>query len=266
MKIQIASDLHLEHLERYFPGEKLIKLQPGVDVLVLAGDIHSGSKAIQMFDHMGVDVVMVAGNHEAYGRDWDATINEMKAASRGTRIHVLNNDEVVLGGVRFLGATLWTDFKVDGRSQEAQMRDVGFCLNDFRVITRKGKPFTTRDALAEHNKSRDWLESKLDQPFAGPTVVVTHHGPHPRSIHPRYAAERINGGFVSDLSPVLKKAQLWIHGHVHDSFEYVEHGCTVIANPHGYVRNKSYASKVEEFDRENRNFRDDRVVEVRSPG
>ena len=47
MKVQLASDLHLEYLQRNFPGERLISPVPGADLLVLAGDIAGGVQTIE---------------------------------------------------------------------------------------------------------------------------------------------------------------------------------------------------------------------------
>ena len=65
-------------------------------------------------------------------------------------------------------------------------------------------------------------------------MVITHHAPHPLSIHPRYVRNPLNAGFVSDLTPLLQGADLWLHGHVHDSFDYQVGRCRIVANPAGY--------------------------------
>jgi Icc-related predicted phosphoesterase len=67
-------------------------------------------------------------------------------------------------------------------------------------------------------------------------VVVTHHAPHPNSVHPRFAGNAINAAFVSDLGAAMGSAVLWIHGHTHDSFDYTVRGTRVVANPRGYCR------------------------------
>ena len=33
------------------------------------------------------------------------------------------------------------------------------------------------------------------------------------------------------------RARLWIHGHTHDSFDYVVNGTRVLCNPRGYAKN-----------------------------
>lgn len=61
--------------------------------------------------------------------------------------------------------------------------------------------------------------------------MVTHHGVAPPSVHPRYADDPVDGAFVSDLGPLLELADVWIHGHVHDSFDYRVGQSRVIASP-----------------------------------
>ncbi|WP_274534676.1 hypothetical protein [Aureimonas sp. AU20] len=80
------------------------------------------------------------------------------------------------------------------------------------------------------------MEEELTKPFDGPTVVVTHHAPTPRSIHPRYEGDVANPAFASDLTDLVARVgpDLWIHGHVHDSFDYRIGRTRVLANPKGY--------------------------------
>ena len=231
MKIQLASDLHLE-FDR--TGSRFIEPAPDADLLVLAGDIDSGTQAVEAFSDWPVPVIYVAGNQEFYHRDWHQTRAELRAVAAGTCVRFLDNDLVVINGVRFLGSTLWTDFKSRARTQEAVMREVGRGLNDYHVISECGAPLEPASTLADHQASRSWLETELAKPWSGRTVVVTHHAPHPLSIHHRFAGSKINGGFCSDLTPLLRQADLWLHGHVHDSFDYRVAGCRVVANPAGY--------------------------------
>jgi len=259
LKIQLASDLHLEMLEKKFPGARIVDPVEGADVLVLAGDIQEATKAVEVFGEWPVPVLYVAGNHEFYGHWWEQTRVDIRPACAGTSITYLDNDAVELGGVRFLGCTLWTDFQLRGFTRQQWMHEVGQGLNDYwRIATQEGvlRPDQT---LEDHERSRRWLEQELAKPFAGETVVITHHGPHPLSVHPRYLGNPTNAGFVSDLTPLLFKTNLWLHGHVHDSFDYEVGGCRVVANPAGYVLNSVVATVSTGFEFENRRF-DPRLV------
>jgi len=261
MKIQLASDLHLELLE-HFPDELLITPAPDADVLVLAGDIADSTMCLYAFDSWPVPIVYVAGNHEFYGVDWNGTRADMRREAAKANVHFLDNDAVVIGSVRFLGCTLWTDFRVADATQDSAMETVERALNDYRRIRTPDGALTAKDTLRDHEASRAWLERELQKPFAGHTVVVTHHGPHPLSIHPRYAGDTVNAGFVSELSELLPQTKLWLHGHVHDSFDYVVDGCRVVANPAGYVRNRWSVDTAADFVFENSRFDPSLVIDL----
>jgi Icc-related predicted phosphoesterase len=106
------------------------------------------------------------------------------------------------------------------------------------------------------------LHEQLAKPFEGKTMVITHHGPHPKSVHPRYSGDPLNAAFVSDLTPLVEQADLWIHGHVHDSFDYTVGKCRVVANPRGYARNRLYADGPEQIVWENPAFDPALVIEA----
>ncbi len=243
MKIQIASDLHLDLLHRRFPEFRAV--QPtDADVLVIAGDIHRGAQAIGAFRDWPVPVIYVHGNHEFYGGSLDMVVQELRKESANANVHYLERDEQIVNGVRFLGCCLWTNFRLMPDMMEQAMQESDRCLMDCRRISREdGSGFSAAASIEVHLASLSWLTQKLDEPFGGKTVVVTHHAPHPNSIHARFAGSLLNAAFVSDLTPLLQERQpdLWIHGHVHDSFDYQIGRTRIIANPRGYARNRNAA-------------------------
>jgi len=113
MRLHILSDLHLDVLPLCAPHED-------ADVVVLAGDIDRGWFAIEWAKCRAFRdkaVLYVPGNHEYYAGHMSKVAIELRARAAVTRnIKILDNDEVQIGGVRFLGATLWTDFELDGKS------------------------------------------------------------------------------------------------------------------------------------------------------
>jgi len=236
MKLHILSDLHLSVSE--------LALTPTVaDVLVLAGDIGRPEQAVAFAVAAGKPVLYVAGNHEFYGRSIDRTIAGLRQLCAGSAVHFLEGDECVLGGTRFLGTTLWTDFALfpEPALREQAVQMATRLMRDFARIRRDEDSeslFTPADAAARHALSLAWLERKLDQSWAGPTVVITHHAPSTRSIHRRFAGSPINAGFVSGLERLMgaRRVALWIHGHTHNSFDYEIEGTRVVCNPRGYAR------------------------------
>lgn len=235
MRIHVLSDLHIEF--------GLIALpEMDADVIVLAGDTGVGMKGIRRIAHDLPDkpVLFVAGNHEYYGGNVQQ-VNQQLAQISNPKLHFLNNEAIIIDGVRFLGCTLWTDFQLFGNAVQAMLA-AELSMNDFANISfrdeagkRKLKP---EDALALHQQSRAWLEGELNKPFAGPTVVITHHAPHPNSLLPNLEQDILSAAYVSDLSGLMGKAQLWIHGHTHSSWDYEVNGTRVICNPRGYHRHQ----------------------------
>jgi predicted phosphodiesterase len=231
MKILVLSDLHLEFNPFYPAKDK-------VDVVVLAGDIWTGEQAIPWARKNWPDtpIVYVAGNHEFYKRDRIKTLADLKSSAEQYEINFLENEEVIIGGVRFIGCTLWTDFLLFGEDKYLDcLRAANAGLNDFRLISQNNQRFTAEESEKIHLESRAWLTSKLiDEPFNGNTVVVTHHCPSWNSVALRYQSDLLSACFSSRLESLLGASKLWIHGHTHDSFDYVEKGTRVICNPKGY--------------------------------
>lgn len=269
MRIQLASDLHLEKLPESLREQapELIAPAPDADLLVLAGDIHNDVAAIELFKDWPVPVLYVPGNHEFYGGAWPGALQHMRRACEGTSITLLDKDEIVIRGVRFLGATLWTDFRVNrGVPTETSMQAAETNLLDyFEINTQMGllRAHHTRD---EHHNARSWLKRELKKPFAGPTVVITHHAPHPLSVHRRYVGDVLTGAFVSDLTELMFDPDLWIHGHCHDGFDYQVGRCRVVSNPAGYVLNRAGVAAGEVPVWENPSWTNEFVVEVNDAG
>jgi len=210
------------------------------DVVILAGDIARPTAAVAWASGLATPVLYVPGNHEFYGGSIVGTVDELKRLCAGGKVRVVDQDQVIIAGVRFLGATLWTDFMLFGAGEQrtAAMRQASAFIRDFSRISAAGAPFTPEDAAALFERQAGWLESKLSEPHAGPTVVITHHAPSRMSIHPRFAGSLINACFVSAAERLLDggRARLWVHGHTHDSFDYALNGTRVLCNPRGYAK------------------------------
>ena len=231
MKLQIASDLHLE----YAPDWELPASD--ADVLVLAGDIGTHTLGLDAFRARARQqpILYVPGNHEYYCGHFSRVAEALRARARQWGVHLLDGDAVVLGGVRFLGVTLWTDFALFGPAQRPEaLRRAQRAIPDYQVISTDAGWLTPERTWALHRAAVAGLQARLAEPFAGPTVVITHHAPHPDSLHPRFARHLLSPAFVSDLTDRLSGARLWIHGHTHNSFDYVVADTRILCNPRGY--------------------------------
>ncbi len=232
MKILVLSDLHLE-----FSMIQKPTVEP--DVVVLAGDIFKGNRGIYWARQTWPDkeIIYVAGNHEFYGQNRLEVLAHLRIAARETKIHFLDNEEVIINDVRFLGATLWTDFKLFGEQLKLDCMYEGESnLNDFRLITEGEWNFSTNDLIRLHDESVTWLSKALKEPFYGKTVVVTHHLPSADSVVTRYKKNLLSACFASNLDHLFGKPTLWAHGHTHDSIDYKSKGTRVVCNPRGYCR------------------------------
>lgn len=254
MNIHIASDMHLEFTwqRTKLLGHTGLEHVPGTDLLILAGDIGVGTVMAQStFQDWPTPILYIAGNHEYYGGDITKINKELRERCEGTHIHFLERDSIVIGGVRFLGTTLWTDYLLYGKEKQGAAKyEAQESLNDHSRIRDNGKKFTPENAMHRFFKSKQWLREQLATPFDGKTVVITHHAPHWNSVHEKYRSgtSLLSAAFVSDMTDLMGQAALWIHGHGHDSFDYMVHGTRVISNPRGYPM--SYTSGGDEFENE----------------
>jgi predicted phosphodiesterase len=234
MKIQLLSDLHNEFYRAGTPPS--IERTPA-DVVRLAGDIDVGLQGLQwardQARRLGAPLLYVAGNHEFYHHDI-ALLDEMREfAVACDGVHFLENDEFILGDVRFLGCTLWTDYQATGDPAGA-MQEARQSLSDHHVIGNGELLFMPEDALQRHLASRRWLEERLAKPYAGRTVVVTHHGPSLHCTHPVYPLNAFGCAFISDLAELVAQADVWCFGHTHANLDTMEQGCRLISNQRGY--------------------------------
>lgn len=234
MKIHLLSDLHLSVQGMPAPEAQ-------ADLVVLAGDLARPAAAMAWARALDRPAVFVAGNHEFYGSDLETTQAELQGLAQGSAVQVLERRAWVHQGVRFLGCTLWSDHRLfeDAGEGELALKMAVERVRDFSRIrvAPEGPLFTPEDARRLFDDSVAWLEAQFALPHPGPTVVVTHFAPSRQSIHPRFAGSPMNGCFVSNLEANVARWQpaLWLHGHVHDSFDYRIGATRVVANPRGYV-------------------------------
>jgi predicted phosphodiesterase len=232
MRIHLLSDLHNEFGKPYQP------VVLDADVTVLAGDIDVKARGVPWaLETFPGRVLYVPGNHEFYDGHVSYTLEKMRRAG-DDRVVVLDQDVCIIDGVRFLGATSWTDLQATGNPPLAAW-DAQQQLKDFKYIRHRPAyhRWTPEAARERALAARAWLREQLAQPFEGKTVVITHHAPSPLSIqgHPSAGRSHIDASYVNRWEDLFGEGlDLWCHGHTHLPVDYTLMGTRVVSNPRGY--------------------------------
>jgi len=223
VKLQLLSDLHLE-TEAFDPEHA-----PGAELLVLAGDIDSSWAGYERFAGWPVPVLVVAGNHEYDGRDFDAASAGLRALCTSLGFTLLEREALVLAGadgqrLRVLGSTRWSDFDLYGPLQRPRAERAAGYFMRLMDGRRGGRPFDAAALREEALGCRAWLEGELGRSPQGrwdKTVVVTHFAPSLRSADERYGTQPATASFCNADDDLLPRADLWLHGHVHCRHDYL---------------------------------------------
>lgn len=231
MKLHILSDIHIEFAPFQIP-------ETDADVIILAGDIGVGLDGVLWAKDQYKDkpIIYVPGNHEYYQHD--ISLNDRLKASSIENIRVMDNEMCIIGDIRFLCATLWTDFALYGEGDKYfSIQHAKNNMSDFSVIRNGSRTFSPDDSIRLHDHSRDWLKHMLGEPFDGKTVVITHHVPSPQSIASRFQGDLLTPAFTTDLEYLMdgSRVALWVRGHTHDVYDYSVFDTRVVCNPRGYV-------------------------------
>lgn len=235
MRIHILSDLHNE-IGGYTPEAV------EADLVILAGDIHSEGRGVAWArDSFPGRVLYVPGNHEFYDGHIDDTLSEMRQVSC-ERVMIMDLDQIIIDGVRFLGATTWTDYRLFGDPDLSSMA-AWDRMNDFEKIRiDAGRRIRPQDISDRATKAKAWLKSKLNEHYDGKTVVISHHLPVINSLQERgHDQDGLAPAYANDWRDLIhgEKVDLWIHGHAHFSVDYELNGTRIICNPRGYPREET---------------------------
>ena len=221
MRLQLLSDLHLES-EPFDPEPAA-----DADVLVLAGDIDSTWAGFERFAQWPVPVLLVAGNHEFDGREWNDAWPALRAHAHRCGVRLLERETCELSGrdgrrVRLLATTRWADFDLYGDAlRERAMRSGGYFMRLMQA-TRDGVAFDAAAMRSEALACRAWLAQELPRPHeCDATVVITHFGPCADSADPRFGQQPSTASFCNDDRALLAQVDLWLHGHVHCCHDYL---------------------------------------------
>lgn len=226
MKIQIASDIHTEFHHDYGLDFARTLSDYKHDVLILAGDIGTLATleyCLPIFRQHVKNVIYVTGNHEYYGHSFDEVHEFLqRLTEKYDNFHWLNNQILELGGQRFLGTTLWYPRNSDTFNLRHKISDASYIVNWERVFDEE---ILARSFLEENLREND--------------IVVTHYLPTEQSISDRYKGNEINCYFMNPMDELMieRRPQLWIHGHTHDSKDFLHNpsNTRIVCNPFGYA-------------------------------
>jgi predicted phosphohydrolase len=250
-RLWIFSDLHQDWADNAWDPAAHAPAG-GFDIAVVAGDVHMPlTKALDWLgDRLpGVPTIYVPGNHDFWedGGGDRYTFDDMVARGRDAAarhgVHLLLDDSVTLDGVRFMGGTLWTDLRLGSWSLGHALKSSRQGMNDYKRIRRrpggKHKYVRTIDTLALHRATTAFLDAQLAVPCSYPTVVVTHHAPHAKSLSDPNMDSR--WCYASDLGGLIHHHQpdLWIHGHLHSRADYRIGVTRIVCNPRGHIEEPS---------------------------
>jgi len=246
MLVRPFSDIHAEFLSQHKINRILGMVVPPLSadsetVALIAGDLglahhqETWLKPLGVFSRQFRAVVYVEGNHFFYHNDFFGRIQELKNnVSLPKNVHFLENETVEIDDFVFIGATLWTDFQGKDFFKMQQARKN---MNDFVVIKKPtGQRLLPEDTVDLFCESRKYIFDAIKSAGGKKRVVVTHHGVSPLSIHERFRGDSLNSAFMTDLSNEVidQGPDLWVHGHTHNSFDYILGKTRVVVNPYGY--------------------------------
>ncbi|SHJ16085.1 Calcineurin-like phosphoesterase superfamily domain-containing protein [Malonomonas rubra DSM 5091] len=241
MKIFPIADMHIES-----HWQQLATYRGKADVIIAAGDIHTKTDGPAELRRIfgSREIIYIAGNHEYYGSVLKDEDERLRTACERKGIHFLQCDAVEIKGVTFVGCTFWTDFNLFGEEKEAQARfQVGQYLNDYRLIRQSQnnhRRLSTLQALKIHEQHKAWLVEQFEIYRGKPLVVVSHHGPSAKCIHPDYTEDLLSAGFASDLDDLILQsgARYWICGHSHVGQHFKVGETEVWQNCKGYAKER----------------------------
>lgn len=220
--IRVLSDLHLE----FFPTEDAVRKRfapmlnnPTTDYLILAGDICTPSSTgklkafLDLVHHDSTTKTFyVLGNHEYYG-----DVNKVKDVIQGYRnCYLLDNSGYKDDQLSVFGSTLWSNISYEAYRAMTDSQYMAF--NRYNIF---------------HEKSVKAIAA-LKEPV---DIMITHHLPSLKFIHPKFQGSPVNSAFASDCEYLFPKAKsLWVFGHSHCHFDEFVGETRFVSNPHGYPR------------------------------
>lgn len=248
MKIQFASDLHLEFRENWGVLREKQPMDVCGDILVLAGDIgylgDDNYSSHPFWDWAAENyrqVIVALGNHEFYKYYDLASLKDGTVGEIRPNVHYYYNKVVRVGEVDFIVSTLWAYIE----PKYAGITEKG--VSDFYRILYGEDLLSAADFNREHQRCLNFIKNAVEQSTAKHKVVVTHHVPSALLVAPEFTGSPINGAFTADLTDYIRSSGIdyWIYGHSHRNIDKNVGATRCLSNQFGYAFHGEHAS----FDR-----------------
>lgn len=238
MKIQYASDLHLEFAENWRVLKQEEPLNVCGDILVLAGDIgYLGDDNYQTHpfwdwasEHYQ-QVIVALGNHEFYkfynlSSMYDGLIGMIRP-----NVHYYYNAVVRIEETDFIVSTLWANIDLEDAYITEQS------VSDFRRILYGEDILTFSDFNREHRHCFDFIKQSVAKSNAKHKIAVTHHVPSSQLVAPEFLGSRINGAFAVEHADYIETSGIdyWIYGHSHRNIDKTIGRTQCVCNQFGYA-------------------------------
>jgi len=247
-RLQYASDLHLEFHDRKNQGNIPCEmfLKPVAGYLALCGDIGFPERpALQTFlswcSRNFKEVYWLPGNHEFYngGLPKKSTVSQKldlceRLCDGFKNVHFMHRKVRQVPGwnLRIAGCTMWTELPPEHDTKAI------LGMNDVRQIyISEGENAMPEDMREWHTKDKEWLTNEIEK--AGKAqedlIVLTHHLPSYKLIHPKYEGHPLNFCFAVNLEKMMvSPVRGWLCGHSHTACEVEINGVKCGLNPFGY--------------------------------
>lgn len=246
MKIQYASDLHLEFRENWRILRQEEPMDVRGDVLVLAGDIgylgDDNYRTHPFWDWASENfrqVIVALGNHEFYKYYNLQTMHDGLIGEIRPNVHYYYNKVIRIDeDINIIVSTLWAHIDLKDAYQTEQS------VTDFHRIMYGEDLLTFSEFNKEHQRCLDFIFRSVAESNAKHKVVVTHHVPSFQLMSPEFGGSRINGAFTVELANYIERSGIdyWIYGHSHRNIDKIIGKTHCVSNQFGYAFHNEHVS------------------------
>lgn len=241
MKIKLESDIHIEFRPEYKP------ILEGIDLYVIAGDCGEEPRGLKwalslLDEYQDLQIIYVLGNHTFYGKysNVDTALLKLKNLVKDQpRLHLLENESVIVGDTKFIGSILWTDFN---NRNESDLRNAWGRLNDYKYIKQYEtySKFTPYRAYMLHKKAVDYIFTELEREPDVKSILVTHHQPFVGHFHYDDIWSAFEANLEKEFNSCKNLPLYCFSGHTHNSKtvinRYNRKNLIFISNQIGYPK------------------------------